>query len=98
MSEIKRGDRCIVNRHAHHANVKPARIMAIAEGYAMLRYPGCSPFIEPLNGLSILAKEPSRDGTNKPVRGKTVETPDPTAQRALQPQETASQHQREESE
>lgn len=48
---IKAGDRCTVNRHA---NGNPVRVMAVAEGYAMVRYPGCSPFIEPVKDLRRL--------------------------------------------
>lgn len=42
------GDRCLVNTHKHG---KVARIMAIAEDYAMLRYPRCAPFVTPLAEL-----------------------------------------------
>ena len=50
--EIKRGDRCAVNRHM---NGNPVRVMAVAEGYAMVRYPRCIPFIEAVADLTKLS-------------------------------------------
>lgn len=54
---IQPGGYCTVNRHT---NGKPVRVMAVAEGYAMVRYPGYQPFIEPINGLN---KPTSRVGS-----------------------------------
>lgn len=46
---LKAGDRCTVKRHEHYGSV--ARIMAVAEGYAMLRYPKAMPFVVPVSEL-----------------------------------------------
>lgn len=42
------GDRCYV---ARHGTGQVARVMAVAEGYAMLRYPSCAPFAEAIPAL-----------------------------------------------
>jgi hypothetical protein len=35
----------------HHGHSKVARVMALAEGYAMLCYPRCAPFLEQVEDL-----------------------------------------------
>lgn len=45
---FRRGDHCTVERHGHQ---RVARIMAVADGYAMLRYPQAVPFVKPLSCL-----------------------------------------------
>ena len=57
--ELKRGDRCTVNRHT---NGNAVRVMAVEWGYAMVRYPHGDPFIEPLSGLQKVASS-SVDGS-----------------------------------
>lgn len=50
---INAGDRCIVNDHAATEDVtRVARVMAVAEGYAMVRYPRAMPFVAALKELS----------------------------------------------
>lgn len=50
---INPGDSCIVNRHAATEDVaRVARVMAVAEGYAMVRYPRAVPFVVALKELS----------------------------------------------
>lgn len=48
-SEYATGDRCIVLSHDHG---RVARVMATAEGYAMVRYPRCFPFVVPVRELA----------------------------------------------
>lgn len=52
---LKRGDRVFVQRHGCGPAVlrEPgtARVMAVADGYAMCRYKGCIPFAEPVKYL-----------------------------------------------
>lgn len=45
------GDRCHVHDGTHNGALV-ARVMAVAEGYAMLRYPHCIPFVVPLKSLA----------------------------------------------
>lgn len=40
--DIKRGDHVRYPAHTHRL---VAQVMAVADGYAMLRYPRCAPFI-----------------------------------------------------
>lgn len=43
------GDDVTVSRHDHG---RPGRVMALAEGYAMVRYKGCAPFVVPVKELT----------------------------------------------
>lgn len=52
---IEVGDRCTVDRHTHGL---VARVMAVAEGYAMLRYKGCVPFVAPIAELRKTEGQP----------------------------------------
>lgn len=45
---IKAGDRCTVSGHTRGW---VARVLAVAEGYAMVRYSHAAPFIAPLETL-----------------------------------------------
>lgn len=47
--DIKVGDRCAVAIHGHGG---VARVMAVAEGYAMVRYLRATPFVGALKELS----------------------------------------------
>lgn len=53
MTDFKVGSRCLIPSHSHGM---VARIMAIAEGYAMLRYPRCMPFVYSLKDLKEIPK------------------------------------------
>lgn len=59
MSEpiIARGSRVTVaDQHVFpggHVPERAARVMAVADGYAMCRYPRCNPFVEPLKNLQL---------------------------------------------
>lgn len=51
-TDWKRGDRCtVVGRRQLPGLPMVARVMAVAEGYAMLRYPHCAPFIASVKDL-----------------------------------------------
>lgn len=55
---FKRGDR--VNLSTHDGEF---RVMAVADGYAMLRRPGCIPFVAVLNALAAAgAAQPPPEG------------------------------------
>lgn len=58
-NDLKRGDRCIVTRHNHQAHPTRgrAKVLAVAEGYAMVRYPRATPFVEPLDGLQKIVNK-----------------------------------------
>lgn len=43
------GDSVVVARHTHGWT---GRVMALAEGYAMVRYPRCAPFVVPVKELT----------------------------------------------
>lgn len=51
---IREGDRCTYVGHTH-GNV--ARVMAVAEGYALMRYPRCGPFVAPVRDLRLVDDE-----------------------------------------
>lgn len=45
----KRGDKVTI----HGSDPYVFRVMAVADGYAMLRYPHCAPFVEPVKSLRV---------------------------------------------
>jgi hypothetical protein len=49
------GDSVEVGRHSHGL---PGRVMALAEGYAMVRYRGCAPFVVPVQELTRVEEQP----------------------------------------
>lgn len=51
---IRAGDRCTVKRHRDERTSisRIARVMAVAEGYAMVRYSRAMPFVEPIKELT----------------------------------------------
>lgn len=53
---IKRGD--LVHRRDGLLIGLPARVMAVADNYAMCRYPGCVPFVEFTKDLIRVEKKP----------------------------------------
>jgi len=48
------GDDVQISRHDHG---RTGRIMALAEGYAMVRYKGCAPFIASVKELTRVVPE-----------------------------------------
>lgn len=51
---IKRGDRV---RRRNPPLEHAYRVMAVADGYAMMRYPHCIPFCEPIGNLVLVDDE-----------------------------------------
>jgi len=50
--DIKVGDKVTIKSHAGYSTAPDARVMAIAEGYAMVRYPRAMPCVYRLKELS----------------------------------------------
>ena len=55
---VKVGDKFRLDQHNHGMT---ARVMAVAEGYAMVRYPRCTPFIVPVKELDLYAQPLAAD-------------------------------------
>lgn len=51
---IRAGDRCTVKRHRDERTgiTRIVRVMAVAEGYAIVRYPRAMPFVEHIKELT----------------------------------------------
>jgi hypothetical protein len=61
-ADIAKGDRCTVNRYdpwlrKPKLDDRVARVMAVAEGYAMLRYKGAAPFLASVSDLHKVTGE-----------------------------------------